>query len=233
MQQRPKAYLFDVFGTVVNWRHSLAKGLEASARKVIEGTSTGVVDEAVLARARSMTFSDWEWFAFQWSRYQRYIDSDARPKETGDREAGKPATFIPQEELHRRNLDTLITEFQLDGLWTTSDQTAQLLHLWHELDAWPDSAAAIARFAKLGPSAALSDGPVALLTSLDARNGLRFSEVWGRIRGGRTSRTRACTWARCGGSGSSRGRWRSWRRTWGICGGEEVRAAGALCGEAV
>ncbi|KAK7959550.1 2-haloacid dehalogenase [Apiospora aurea] len=177
MQQRPKAYLFDVFGTVVNWRHSLANGLEASARKVIEETSTGVVEEAVLARAGSMTFSDWEWFAFQW--YQRYIDSDARPKEKGDREAGK-ATFIPQEELHRRNLETLVTEFQLDGLWTTSEQTAQLLHhLWHELDAWPDSAAAIARFAKLGPAAALSDGSVALLTSLDARNGLGFGEVWG------------------------------------------------------
>lgn len=66
MQQRPKAYLFDVFGTVVNWRYSLAKGLEAAARKVVvEGTSSGV-DAAVLERARGMTFSDWEWFAFQW-----------------------------------------------------------------------------------------------------------------------------------------------------------------------
>ncbi|KAK8029961.1 hypothetical protein PG993_011252 [Apiospora rasikravindrae] len=143
MQQRPKAYLFDVFGTVVNWRHSLAKGLEASARK-----------------------------------YQRYINSDARPQEKGDRGTEK-ATFIPQEELHRRNLDTLISEFRLDGLWTTSEQTDQLRRLWHELDAWPDSAAAIARFAKLGPAAALSDGSVALLNSLDARNGLGFTEVWG------------------------------------------------------
>lgn len=66
MQQRPKAYLFDVFGTVVNWRHSLAKGLEAAARKVAEEGASGGVDAAVLERARGMTFSDWEWFAFQW-----------------------------------------------------------------------------------------------------------------------------------------------------------------------
>ncbi|KAK7964195.1 2-haloacid dehalogenase [Apiospora saccharicola] len=184
MQKRPKAYLFDVFGTVVNWRYSLAKGLEASARKVVEeGTSSGV-DAAVLERARGMTFSDWEWFAFQW--YQRYIDSRAVSEKKGGGDdvkqpsGGKTAAgFVHQEELHRRNLVTLISEFQLEGLWTTPQQTGQLVHLWHELDAWPDSAEAIARFAKLGPAAALSDGSVALLTSLDTRNGLQFDEIWG------------------------------------------------------
>lgn len=67
MEQRPKAYVFDIFGTVVNWRYSLAKGLEASAQKIIDESAFSDVDEAVLARARDMTFSDWEWFAFQWS----------------------------------------------------------------------------------------------------------------------------------------------------------------------
>ncbi|KAK6836669.1 hypothetical protein PG987_007164 [Apiospora arundinis] len=177
MQQRPKAYVFDIFGTVVNWRHSLAKGLEASARKIVEASAFSKVDEAVLTRARDMTFSDWEWFAFQW--YKRYIESSARPKE-GEEAAGK-ATFIHQEELHRRNLDELISEFQLDGLWGTDAEKEQLVHLWHELDAWPDSAAALARFAKLGPTAMLSDGSVALLTSLEQRNGLGFNSerIWG------------------------------------------------------
>ncbi|KAK7912007.1 hypothetical protein PG985_014488 [Apiospora marii] len=179
MQQRPKAYLFDVFGTVVNWRYSLAKGLEAAARKVIEeGTSSGV-DAAVLERARVMTFSDWEWFAFQW--YQRYIDSREVPeKGDDDNQPGeKTAAFVHQDELHRRNLAALLAEFRLEDLWTAPAQTAQLVHLWHELDAWPDSAEAIARFAKLGPATALSDGSEALLASLDRRNGLGFDEVWG------------------------------------------------------
>lgn len=96
-----------------------------------------------------------------------------------DGQPGKPAAFIHQDELHRRNLATLVAEFGLEGLWTTPAQTDQLVHLWHELDAWPDSAEAIARFAKLGPAAALSDGSEALLASLDTRNGLGFDEVWG------------------------------------------------------
>lgn len=70
-------------------------------------------------------------------------------------------------------------EFKLDGLWGGDAEKEQLVHLWHELDAWPDSAAAVTRFAKLGPTAMLSDGSVALLKSLDARNGLRFDQVWG------------------------------------------------------
>ncbi|KAK8079073.1 haloacid dehalogenase [Apiospora phragmitis] len=146
MQQRPEAYVFDVYGTVVNWRHSLAKGLEASARKVIEEPSSGV-DEAILTRAKDMTFST------------RDTSTPMRGprKAMGRRE--RPRSFS-QEELHQRNLETLISEFKLDGLWTTPEQTDQLVHLWHELDAWPDSAAAIARFAQLGPVTALSDGSI-------------------------------------------------------------------------
>lgn len=102
------------------------------------------------------------------------------PKEDGghDEKAGK-TTFVHQDEMHRRNLAALVAEFRLEGLWTTPAQTDQLVHLWHELDAWPDSAEAIARFAKLGPAAALSDGSEALLASLDSRNGLKFDEIWG------------------------------------------------------
>lgn len=86
--------------------------------------------------------------------------------------------FLKQEDVLRRNLRLLLPTYNLEGLWTT-EQLEELVFLWHKLDAWPDSAAAIARLAKFGPVITLSDGSVQLLQSLNERNDLGFSDIWG------------------------------------------------------
>jgi 2-haloacid dehalogenase len=63
----PRAYVFDVFGTVVNWRESLAKGLAAAARTAVETSEgSGKITETVVTRVRGMTHTDWQWFANEW-----------------------------------------------------------------------------------------------------------------------------------------------------------------------
>lgn len=58
----PKAFVFDVFGTVVNWRQSLALSLEAAAKSAIASTK----ESALVERVKNMTHTDWEWFASEW-----------------------------------------------------------------------------------------------------------------------------------------------------------------------
>lgn len=105
------------------------------------------------------------------SRYSRYI------KFAGSVQPGV-TDFLKQEEVHRRSLRLILPTYGLEGLWT-ADELEELVFLWHKLDAWPDSAAAIARLAQFGPVMALSDGSVQLLRSLNERNDLGFSDVWG------------------------------------------------------
>lgn len=85
---------------------------------------------------------------------------------------------MEQEEVHRRTLRLMIPKYHLEGLWT-AEKLEELVFLWHRLEAWPDSAAAIARLAQHGPVITLSDGSVALLQALNASNTLGFSDIWG------------------------------------------------------
>lgn len=64
--QPPKAFVFDVFGTVVNWRQSLAVGLADAARSASEKLQSSGGDEGLIFRVRNMTHTDWEWFATEW-----------------------------------------------------------------------------------------------------------------------------------------------------------------------
>ncbi|KAH6654785.1 HAD-like domain-containing protein [Truncatella angustata] len=167
--QAPKAFVFDVFGTVVNWRQSLALGLASAAKSAVSAKGTSDDAPGLVARVQNMTHTDWEWFATEW--YTRYIHfaQSAQPGVTD---------FLLQEEVHRRTLRLMIPEYKFEGLWTP-DQLEELVFLWHKLDAWPDSAAAIARLAKHGPVVTLSDGSVQLLKALNDRNDLGYTDIWG------------------------------------------------------
>lgn len=88
------------------------------------------------------------------------------------------APFERQETIHRRSLAALVPQFHLEGLWTESELD-DLVRLWYQLEGWPDAAGALARLKTMGPVHALSDGSVELLTSLDTRNQLGFTALWG------------------------------------------------------
>jgi 2-haloacid dehalogenase len=104
-----KALTFDVFGTVVDWRASIAE----------EGRALG--------REKGID-ADWVAFADAWrGRYQ--------PSMTRVREGELPWTNL--DSLHRASLEELLEEFGISGL--DEAEKDHLNRAWHRLDPWPDS----------------------------------------------------------------------------------------------
>jgi len=137
-----KALTFDVFGTVVDWRTSIALAGEQFGHK------------------RGLQV-DWYEFADAWRRgYEPAMDRVRRGL--------LPWTSI--DGLHRIILDQLLEEFDIQGL-STRDKD-YLNRVWHRLDPWPDVARGLARLRRRFVIAALSNGNIALLTNMAKRAAL-------------------------------------------------------------
>lgn len=131
-----RALVFDVFGTVVDWRSSIIREVEAAAANV------GVeVDAAAFA-------DDWR------AGYPRAM------QET--RDGTRPFDTI--DVLHRAILEELIPKYGLDGL--SEDARDDLNRAWHRLDPWPDSVEGLTQLKSKYVIATLSNGNVALLTNM-------------------------------------------------------------------
>ena len=143
-----RALIFDVFGTVVDWRG-------------------GVIRDGAALTARTPGHTvDWPAFADAWRG--RYVPSMNRVR-TGE----LPWTNL--DGLHRVSLDELLTEFGADGL--TEDDRAYLVGAWHRLDPWQDSVAGLTRLKARYTIAPLSNGHVALLVNMAKRAGLPWDLV--------------------------------------------------------
>jgi 2-haloacid dehalogenase len=137
-----KALVFDVFGTVVDWRSSIIR----------EGRELG--------RRRALK-ADWEKFADAWrSGYGPAMDR-VRKGELG---------WTNIDALHRMVLDRLLGEFRIEGL--TEAEKDYLNRAWHRLDPWPDAVEGLTRLKRKFIIATLSNGNVALLTNMAKHAGL-------------------------------------------------------------
>lgn len=145
-----KALLFDVFGTVVDWRTSIiAEGRALGAR-------TG--NEAV----------DWEAVADRWRGL--YQPSMERVR-SGQR------AWAELDALHRESLDQLIEEFAIQGL--SEADKVDFVNAWHRLEPWPDSPGGLARLHERYMLVTCSNGNVRLLIELARSAGLPFDAVLG------------------------------------------------------
>lgn len=143
-----KALVFDVFGTVVDWRGSILRELEA------------------LGRAKGLS-ADWERFVEDWrGGYQ--------PAMQRVRSGELPWTKI--DDLHRMILDTLIPKYRLAGL--SASETEHLNRAWHRLDPWPDAVPGLMRLKRRFTIGTLSNGNVALLVNMAKRAGLPWDMVF-------------------------------------------------------
>ena len=138
-----KALVFDVFGTVVDWRTSIAR----------EGE--------VLARRKDITHVDWLEFADDWR-------AGYGPSMNRVRRDELPWTRI--DDLHRMILDELLIKYGLAGL--AEDEKRDFNKAWHRLDPWPDSVPGLSRLRQLYIIATLSNGNIALLTNMAKYAGL-------------------------------------------------------------
>ena len=144
-----KALLFDVFGTLVDWRGSVAR----EARQILEprGIST-----------------DWDRFTDAWrDQYQPAMEQVRSGR----------LPFSKLDLLHRRNLDIVLTQFGLERV--DESTRVQLNLAWHRLDAWPDVSAALKRLRRRYFLAPCSNGNISLMVELARHNEFPWDAVLG------------------------------------------------------
>jgi len=146
-----RALVFDVFGTVVDWRG-------------------GVAREAAPFLARHGARLDPPAFADAWRR--RY-----QPAMEAVRTGARPFTRL--DVLHRENLEAVLPEAGIDPARVPPAELDALNLAWHRLDPWPDSVAGLTRLKAryiIGP---LSNGNIILMTSMAKRAGLPWDVILG------------------------------------------------------
>jgi 2-haloacid dehalogenase len=144
-----KALVFDVFGTIVDWRGSIIE----------EGTAWG--------KTRQLQI-DWASFADRWR-------AGYGPAMNRVRTGELPWTKL--DDLHRMILEQLLREFKIEGL--TEEEKDHWNRIWHRLKPWPDSVAGLARLKKKYVIAPLSNGNIALMTGMAKRSGLPWDAILG------------------------------------------------------
>lgn len=147
-----RALVFDVFGTVVDWRQGVAR--EAApflARHGAAGTDPAA-------------------FADAWRR--RYS-----PAMEEVRSGRRPYTRL--DVLHRENLEKVLPEFGIDPAALPPDELDELNLAWHRLDPWPDSVAGLTRLKAGFIIAPLSNGNIALMLDMAKRAGLPWDAILG------------------------------------------------------
>jgi len=147
-----RALIFDVFGTVVDWRGGVIRDGSALAAARTPGLAASSVD--------------WPAFADAWRG--RYLPSLNRVR-TGE------LPWRNLDQLHRASLDELLAEFGADALGEAD--RAHLVGAWHRLDPWPDSVPGLTRLKSRYTIAPLSNGHVALLVNMAKRAGLPWDLV--------------------------------------------------------
>ncbi len=144
-----KALFFDVFGTLVDWRTSIAR----EAKAVLEPLGHD---------------ADWLGFADAWRDEYQPAMEEVR--------AGR-IPFSKLDVLHRRNLERILPRYGLTGL--SEAVAANLNRAWHRLDAWPDVAPALQRLKRKFLLAPVSNGNISLMVDLARRNGLPWDAILG------------------------------------------------------
>lgn len=142
-----RALIFDVFGTVVDWRGSLIRELRALGK-------------------RKRIAADWDAFADAWRAGYRPAMARVRSGEL---------RWMNIDQLHRMILDELLERFKVEGL--TEDEIDHLNRVWHRLDGWPDARRGLGLLKRRYVIATLSNGNVALLVNMAKHAGLPWDAV--------------------------------------------------------
>jgi len=144
-----KALLFDVFGTLVDWRGGVAREAEATLGP----------------RGYNL---DWLAFADAWRGEYQGAMEEVR--------SGR-LPFCKLDVLHRRNLDRILPRFAADAVGEQDRRALNMA--WHRLDAWPEVSAGLHRLKRRYLLAPLSNGNISLMIDLARRNGFPWDAILG------------------------------------------------------
>lgn len=137
-----RALTFDVFGTTMDWRQSMARELEA------------------VGKAKGVS-GDWKKFVDSWR-------GGYGPAMNRVRSGEIPWTNL--DTLHRMILEELLPQYGLDVL--DEAERAALNRAWHRLDPMPDSIPGLTRLKTKFIIAPLSNGNFSLLVNMAKHAGL-------------------------------------------------------------
>jgi 2-haloacid dehalogenase len=146
-----EAFVFDVFGTVVDWR-------------------SGVARESAPFLARYAPSANPAAFADAWRR--RYS-----PAMEEVRSGRRP--FVRLDVLHRENLEAVLPEFGIDRRAVPPSELDDLNLAWRKLDPWPDSVPGLTRLKRRFIIAPLSNGNIRLMLDMAKRAGLPWDAILG------------------------------------------------------
>ncbi len=146
----PRALVFDVFGTLVDWRGSVSRAV----RECFGAQPDGVVASERLADA-------WR------GCYQPSMEA----VRTGKR------PYVTLDTLHRETLDDVLTRLELAHVDAPTRERLTLA--WHALDAWPDVGEGLQRLRTKFRLAPCSNGNVALMADLARHNGWHWDAITG------------------------------------------------------
>lgn len=145
-----QALIFDVFGTLVDWRSSIAT-------------------HVVAAFAERGAAVEGEAFADAWrAEYQPAMERVRR----GDR------GYVPLDDLHRENLMAVLAAHHRERVFTP-DEIVDLARAWERLDPWPDVVAGLTRLRSHRIVAPCSNGSIAMMTRLARYAGLPWDCILG------------------------------------------------------
>jgi 2-haloacid dehalogenase len=142
---------FDVFGTVVDWRGSVARASEPFLRA--HGLS---IDPLQFAK---------EWRAL----YRPAMDQVC---------SGKRA-WVKLDVLNRENLEQVLAQHGVAAGAIAEGQLAELNRCWERLDPWPDCVPGLARLKRRFAIAPISNGHIAGMMNLARYAGLPWDAILG------------------------------------------------------
>jgi len=148
-----EALLFDVFGTVVDWRSTVIREVKELGEKHKAGPT------------------DWGQFAQEWR--QGYLQNTRAIAAGG-------SGSLNVDRMHREILDSMLSSPKwehLSALW--SEEERQRLNLvWHRLDGWPDATDGLYQLKGQKIIATLSNGNVRLLVDMAKNANLPWDTIF-------------------------------------------------------
>jgi len=144
-----KALVFDVFGTLVDWRTSIAK------------------ESQRLLSPLGLT-TDWHAFADNWRNEYQPAMEKVRSGQRG---------FCKLDELHRGNLDTVLERLGWQQVDEATRQKLNLG--WHRLDQWAEVQQGLMRLRQQFVLAPCSNGHISLMVNLARHNRWHWDAITG------------------------------------------------------
>jgi 2-haloacid dehalogenase len=150
--RKPAALAFDVFGTVVDWRTSIARESAIFLQRI----GRGDIEPAAFADA-------WRF---------RYIDVMAAYRMSN-------RAYVTLDVLHREMLEDTLRAHDIDPASIDEARLIDWNKAWHRLNPWPDAVEGLTRLKRGFPIVTLSNGNIALMLEMARRAGLPWDAILG------------------------------------------------------